>query len=84
MAGSNWPPARSNSLQADAGLGYDADDDAGGGAGDQYAQHAFGTVDQAVDKIRGGNARALTQAGADDSQRNGVQRSTHGSVAGNQ
>ena len=75
---------RGSQLQTDAGLGYDADDDAGGSAGDQYAQHTFGTVDQTIDKIRGGNACALTQAGADDGQRDGVQSRPHGSITGNQ
>ena len=75
---------RGSQFQTNAGLGYDTDDDAGRSTGDQYTQHAFGTVDQTVDKIFGGNTGALTQAGADDGQRNCIQSGPHGSITGNQ
>ena len=72
---------RSRNLQANAGLGYNADDDTGSCTGNQYAQHALRAINQALDNLTKADARGFTQACADNRQRDSSQGCTHRRIA---
>ena len=69
-------------LQADTGLGDDADDHTGGRACDQYAERTAGTFDQAVNDISDAHAGIRTKHGRSDGNEDAGKRRFHRGLAG--
>ena len=71
-------------FQTYAGFGNDTDNHAGGGAGDDDAQGASGTFDEAVYNVIEVHAGAGPEHGAADGNKDACQGCFHGGVAGGQ